>query len=202
MLQVSWLVAESAKVKPMCSWVRLDSRFDWFESVESTCSKSSLVRIGLFVVVGWSPILDLGLVSIGCRSLVLAPVLIAPLCFQLRSSARSLVIVPSLSLVFWNVVLGVASSDNPQCSPWCQSSWLRVSSLLRAPGYDETEPQCVSSLHYILDFVWGVLCSESCSIWSALDGRVVFSPRSQLIVDAARWLPSLPPMLLCIWALW
>ena len=144
-LQVNRLIVELEKVKSMSSLVRLVSSFGWFESVESTCSKSSLVRIGLFVVVGWSPILDLGVVSIGCRSLVLAPVLIAPLCFQLRSSARSLVIVPSLSLVFWNVVLGVASSDNPQCSPWCQSSGLRVSSLLRAPGCDETVPQYVLS---------------------------------------------------------
>ena len=145
-------------------------RIDLFES--------SLIWIGLFVGVGWSPILNFGLVSIGCRSLVLAIVLFAPLCFWLRCSARSLFVVPSLSLVFRIVVLGVASLGNQRCSPRCWSSGLRASSLLRAPGCDETTPQYVSSLCDSLDFEWGVLSFESHSRWSMLDGWFVFSPRS------------------------
>ena len=43
------------------------------------------------------------------------------------SSTRSLVIVPSSSLVFWSVDLGVASSGNRRCSPRCRSSELQVS---------------------------------------------------------------------------
>ena len=57
---------------------------------------------------------------------VLAPVLFTPLCVRLRFSVRSVVIVPSFSLVFQIVVLGVALLGNPRCSPQYRSSRLRA----------------------------------------------------------------------------
>ena len=62
------------------------------------------------------------------------------------SSAQSLVIIPSLSLVFWSIDLGVASSSNQWCSPRCRSFVFRASFRLSAPRCDDTTPQCVSSL--------------------------------------------------------
>ena len=88
-------------------------------------------------------------------------------------STRSLVVVPSLSLVLRSVDLGVASSSNRQCSPRYRSSELRASSLLWAPEYDGTAPQCVSSSHDRLDSWWGVLHCLSRNTWSALGGRFV-----------------------------
>ena len=117
------------------------------------------------------------------------------------SFSWSLVVVPSLALVLRSVVLGVASLGNQWCSPRCRSSGLRASSQLRAPGCDETVPQYVSSSRE-MDFEWGVLRSESCSKWLALDGRVILLPRSRLTTSAAKWLPSLHLMLLCTWPLW
>ena len=108
-------------------------------------------------------------------------------------SARSLVVVPFLSLVLRSVDLGAASLRNRQCSPWCQSSRLRAFSRLRALGCDETVPQCVSSLYGRLDFGWGVLFFGSRNRWSVLDSRVVFSPRTQLTIDTTTGLPSLHP---------
>ena len=193
MLQVSRLVVELTKVKSMSSLVRLDSRFGWFESVESTCSnhlsfessclsESGGVRFSISalcrLVVGRSS-------SLMCSS--------APLYFRLRSFARSLVVVPSLSLVFRSVVLGVASSDNRRCSPRCRSSGLWVSSLLRAPECDETVPQCVSSTHDRLDSEWGVLCSESRSRWLVLD--VLTSFRQEVSWQSVQ--PN--DFLWCIW---
>ena len=111
--------------------------------------------------------------------------------------ARSIIIVPFLFFVLRNIDLGVASSSNRRYSPRYQSSELRAFSRLRALGCDKTVSQCVSSLHGRLDFGWGVLRFGSRNGWSVLDGRVVFSLRSRLIVDAATRLLSLRLMLLC-----
>ena len=112
-------------------------------------------------------------------------------------SMRSFVVFPYLSLVLWSVLLGVALSCNRRYSPQCRSSGLWASSLLRAPGCDDIVPPYVSSSRDRLDFEWGVLRFESHIWWSALDGRVIFLPRSQLTIDPARWLPLLHLMLLC-----
>ena len=151
MLQVSRHIAESPKLKSMSNLVRRLKvrlvRVGWIDLFEL-----SFVWIGSFVGVVSSWILDFGLMSIGCRSLVLALVLFAPLCLVRISSTRSLVVVPSLSLVFRSVVLGVVSLGNQRCSPRCRSSGLQASSLLRDLGCDETVPKYVSSSCDRLDF--------------------------------------------------
>ena len=81
--------------------------------------------------------------------------------------ARSIIIVPFLFFVLRNIDLGVASSSNGRCSPWCQSFELITFSQLRALRCDETVPQYVSSSRDRLNFEWGVLCSESCNGWSS-----------------------------------
>ena len=100
------------------------------------------------------------------------------------SSAQSLVVVPSLSLVLRSVVLGVALSGKQWCSPRCRSFGLRASSLLRATKCDETVPQYVISSRDSLDFEWGVLCSKSRNRCLALDGRIFSLQRSGLTMHS------------------
>ena len=116
--------------------------------------------------------------------------------------ARSLVVVPILVLSAPKRWFG--SGFVMQSTIFILVSIFRTSSFfwLWALGCDETVPQCVSSLHGGLDFKWGVLHSGSCNRWSVLDGRVAFSPRSRLTIDATTLLPSLRLMVLCTRPLW
>ena len=141
-LQVNRHIAEQAKVKSLSNLIRLViqiGRIDLFAT--------SLIEQAHFVWIGSCPILALGFGSIVCCQLMLALVLSILLtlpCWLVRSgrsstyllfharrsSARLLVLVPSLSLVLQSVDLGVASSSNRQCSSRCRSSRLQASSQL------------------------------------------------------------------------